>query len=654
MPQSESNCDPDCEVDDSITSTTGDQQTNSDFQNKFFTLTLDDVQKSIKSRGQFDIIIVGTGIGGGVLAGDLFDTNSKLGPNAKNILVIEKGDLVFHSHCLNTSRPAGLGRDRGQQNDTFFSMFKDDYNLINTDKDDWKGGPMYNLGGRSAAWGLFAPRIHTDTLTKHFPESVRTDLRMEYYPKAEKLMNLSLPVTKPIHQHVMERLNMGADPKLNAQWEWGRIASEFHDDRNFDFAEGAYSPIDKLLEIAMSKPVGKDGKMQEHQNFKMLLGTEVHSISLPATRHGDVAGVVVNTSSGEVLIRGKVVVLCAGSVGSAAILLPVWSNSNPPTLTDHDIIHKSQSFRYRDPNARLNVGAMKLQTYVYLPNAQEYALCNMSIDASSFLPRGPSQEDDLPRFIMTVIFQEKLSETNFVSLGGDGKVEVTINRGPQNEDRKKDLEVLASFTETARSTISEVLKLDFVGDPTPNDSHNYFGYLELGAVAHELGTLPMPSPSKTHESSVDENLALKGTNNLYICDLSVFPVSPEVNPTVTLAALALRLSAHLSPLDDSAGIAPFLRVVNYSGKPIKIWVSNYSGVYEESAVPSALGPGESKDFSRTKDVVEAVFVFRHDQAAKDDPKSPYKDWTYLTTPEFWKGEMGKLTAIEETFTGNTA
>lgn len=49
----------------------------------------------------------------------------------------------------------------------------------------------------------------------------------------------------------MERLNVkiNFENNRNVQWQWGRIASEFCDQKNFDFARGAYSTIDKLLEI---------------------------------------------------------------------------------------------------------------------------------------------------------------------------------------------------------------------------------------------------------------------------------------------------------------------------------------------------------------------------------------------------------------------
>ena len=62
----------------------------------------------------------------------------------------------------------------------------------------------------------------------------------------------------------------------------------------------------------------------------------------------------------------------------------------------------------------------------------------------------------------------------------------------------------------------------------------------LGGVAHEVGTL------RTGENGVvDSDLKFHGYENLYACDLSVFPNSPAANPTLTLGALALRLAKHL-------------------------------------------------------------------------------------------------------------
>jgi choline dehydrogenase-like flavoprotein len=69
----------------------------------------------------------------------------------------------------------------------------------------------------------------------------------------------------------------------------------------------------------------------------------------------------------------------------------------------------------------------------------------------------------------------------------------------------------------------------------------------LGGVAHEVGTMRMGTDAASgyHDGVVDEKLQALGHPNLYVCDLSVFPSSPAANPTLTLAALAIRLARYL-------------------------------------------------------------------------------------------------------------
>jgi choline dehydrogenase-like flavoprotein len=67
----------------------------------------------------------------------------------------------------------------------------------------------------------------------------------------------------------------------------------------------------------------------------------------------------------------------------------------------------------------------------------------------------------------------------------------------------------------------------------------------LGGVAHEVGTLRMGTDDT---GVVDENLRYYSYDNLFVCDLSVFPTSPAANPTLTLAALSLRLVEHVKSL----------------------------------------------------------------------------------------------------------
>lgn len=65
----------------------------------------------------------------------------------------------------------------------------------------------------------------------------------------------------------------------------------------------------------------------------------------------------------------------------------------------------------------------------------------------------------------------------------------------------------------------------------------------IGGVAHEVGTLRMASGGT---GVVDADLKFLAYDNLFACDNLVFPASPAANPSLTTAALALRLAAHLT------------------------------------------------------------------------------------------------------------
>ena len=70
-----------------------------------------------------------------------------------------------------------------------------------------------------------------------------------------------------------------------------------------------------------------------------------------------------------------------------------------------------------------------------------------------------------------------------------------------------------------------------------------------GTVHHAAGTLRMPHRARYDgpiegQSVIDEDLRVVGTQHLYVCDMSVMPLSSAANPVRTLVALALRLSKH--------------------------------------------------------------------------------------------------------------
>ncbi|MNY11024.1 Pyridoxine 4-oxidase [compost metagenome] len=67
-------------------------------------------------------------------------------------------------------------------------------------------------------------------------------------------------------------------------------------------------------------------------------------------------------------------------------------------------------------------------------------------------------------------------------------------------------------------------------------------YTRHSVTFHLAGSLRMGKPGV---SVVDTNLRFHEFDNLYCCDLSVFPDIPASNPSLTLGALALRLARTL-------------------------------------------------------------------------------------------------------------
>ncbi len=78
--------------------------------------------------------------------------------------------------------------------------------------------------------------------------------------------------------------------------------------------------------------------------------------------------------------------------------------------------------------------------------------------------------------------------------------------------------------------------------PTYNPS-NYSWRERLSSAAHHLGTVRMSASNKN--GCVDSNLKVFGTDNIYVCDGSVFSTAGNANPTFTCMALASRLGDHL-------------------------------------------------------------------------------------------------------------
>ncbi|KAF8307457.1 hypothetical protein DL93DRAFT_2101250 [Clavulina sp. PMI_390] len=387
------------------------------------------------------------------------------------------------------------------------------------------------------------------------------------------------------------------------------------------------------------------------------LGSGAKSVLVTwSTDNTTATGVVVKGSDGvEYTIKLKArgtgpsanaalpaVVLAAGSVASPAILMrsgltDFLTQNGGLHLTDHDIFAKAYTFRYLNPADRDRVGSMKLQSYLRPRPGSPIALANIAIDASSFLPRGPVGNDRVnqtfPLLTAAYIRSRELSKTNTIKLDKDGEPIVTITRDPQTNDDKLDIAQIQDVTVKALEVIEDALPIEILND---NQGGDFFKYLELGGVAHELGTIPMPGAKKS-SYCVDSNLKLRTKQGVYVCDLSVFPYSPEVNTSLTLAALALRLSRSIHPPSPELATSDdTVNVVNQTGDTISVFISNHAGTTGPND-RETLAPGAVMSRARKQGVSEAAFVYR----------LKYKSTTeFVKDPVLYIAEPGNLVLIE--------
>ncbi|KAE8319577.1 hypothetical protein BDV41DRAFT_520236 [Aspergillus transmontanensis] len=546
-----------------------------------------DLVSQLSAKGRYDFVIVGSGVGGGILARLLVERN-------KSVLLIEKGRLLFSTHCLNTSRPSWqVGGIQGpsQDNDVVYNNVKRKVQTT-SGSDPYVGGPVHCLGGRSSVWGLFAPRERESTLKKYFPERITKYLQETGYESAFNLMT-NHSKGKPYNpkdpdftglEDVQNSVKKGLEAAISefckktqntkspepTGFEVAPIAAEFKSTHPYRFPQGAYSTIDALLNLAYAGNHRLTILMNTEALFVTYEKTGEKSRDCPAQQFKVKSLTIraLSTNRSVDIMANEGFILCAGTIETARIaLLSGLQDINPLVgkgLTDHEIWgvrfnreRKSDAMKHPlklqcevsigephddEPNALLNV-VVNANNYfgrslnVYNPPTQNFDSGGKLEKAPNDILRGNPAEvsPNYDTVNVTLQFAAELLDTsevlNFASRDPVIHAKRHIPRG--DEECQKQMQCLATIIRNKILNTSEGIapRLSLAG---------------FGAVAHEVGTMRLEGP-KTKDYVVDKEYHFKNFEDLYICDLSIFPVSPPANPTLTLAALAMQLADDLCP-----------------------------------------------------------------------------------------------------------
>jgi hypothetical protein len=540
----------------------------------------------IGPRDDFDVAIVGSGIGGGVLADNLAE---RVGDTTR-ILVVEAGSFIYPTHVYNVCRFPNASLARHYGCDTFWQGGDDTAQFFIGEK------PQLNLGGRSIFWSGLIPTLQAWEL-EFFPSNVKRDLGSGLLQAAGDTMNVSRSMGSTAQAIVaaLRRSELSLDFSIQetprALHQPYLTADGVPKDQFFTEPTGVFNTAELLVNQVGLTPGVYHG---DGPGLHLLLNHFVEDIQ----QHGDHVGLVCrNTLTGQArTFRAPTVVLAGGSIESPKLLRRSSIHPTLPEpvrtlagrgLTDHPtsseittfvthigdvpipksahakIIFYSRGVRDAADEIRypFNVEMNINHEYWHLrDNDPTDPLRSEPGSFSTNEPGGPSRVD------IKFSFGNCLDDDNEVKPAPPfGYVPEVTFHNQRWMDRLRDSrfpalagwhksydEIFAVLNQVTHRIFSQFQVNGTSARPADEVWYGQggkgFGY---GTVHHAVGTLRMPyRPTYTSPfaaaSVVDEDLRVIGTDSVYVCDMSVVPFSSAANPVRTLVALALRLSAHLA------------------------------------------------------------------------------------------------------------
>lgn len=493
---------------------------NSRFQQMFFKPNFDE-------NHVYDVIVVGSGIGGGIVAEQLSDLGL-------DVLILEAGSLLFQTHTANLPRKHKLG----EFDKHLWSLF-DEYkvtNYTNAPGSKYNGGQAFNLGGRSVFWGGFIPRMSWWELDL-WPQPIRWYLEGPGYTKAEDLMFWPPPPS----QYQRDVKTLLENKLVDFDHLDAPMGVRYSKPGFGTLTTGLFSTADLLTESRLT--VDANGSKPPTINLN-------HAVIKLETQGDKITEVQAIDLLGNALrnYKSKYVILSAGTLESAKIAK--LSNLKDPNnligkgITDHPVLFTHFSIPQNKPWSRADTSSKTMSQHKRASlTAHPY---NILLELGADLNQGRYLDaDTLARHRqlkgnatlceIVFLFNAPLVETNQLTHTGSSANKVNINM--------QDSPSANAFWNEVNDIKNQIIA-ELGGEALPGKNLN-LGTGGLGGVAHEVGTLRM---GVNTPGIVDENLKYNGYDNLFVCDLSVFPSSPAANPTLTLAALALRLAEHIKGL----------------------------------------------------------------------------------------------------------
>jgi len=513
---------------------------------------------------RFDVIIIGTGAGGGTLA-------HRLAPSGKRILLIERGDYVPREKANWSPRAVNV-EARYQA------------------KEEWSdpdGKPLhphtnYCVGGNTKFYGAALFRLrredfgevrHYGGMSPAWPISYE-DLE-PYYRKAEDLYR--------VHG---ERAVDPTDPPASTPYPYPPVSHEPRIQQlSDDFTRLGLKPFHVPLGIRLDEkhprtskcircdtcdgfPCLVDAKSDaqvmcvdpalQHPNIRLLTNaTVVRLDTSPSGR--EVTKVTVNQNGETETYSSDIVVVSCGAINSAALLLRSAGDKHPRGLANSsDVVGRHYMGHVNSvlmalskcPNPTVFQKTLAVNDFYFGSKEWPHPMGHISfvgkLDGETLSAGAPAIA---PGWTLALMARHSLDfwltsedlpdPDNRVTLDSEGRI--VLRYTPNNEEGHKRL--------IAR--LKDLMRLQAKCPEHGHECHQglfarnlYVGQrIPLAGVAHQNGTVRFGTDPKT--SALDVHCKAHDLDNLYVVDGGFFPSSAAVNPALTIMANALRVGDHL-------------------------------------------------------------------------------------------------------------
>ncbi|MGP0031727.1 MAG: GMC oxidoreductase [Acidimicrobiales bacterium] len=269
-----------------------------------------------------------------------------------------------------------------------------------------------------------------------------------------------------------------------------------------------------------------------------------------------VSGVVVERDGNRETYAADIVVVSAGASNSAKLLLNSGNDAHPRGLANgSDQVGRNYMFHNckavvslsKEPNETVFQKTLGLNDFYLAGDGRPFPLGNIQMIGKSNAGAMKGEEPKLtllaPRFTLDDVAQHGVDwwlttedlprADNRVTVDGDGQIHLSYT--PTNDKEAADL----------YGELKTILNHVGMAEHHVLDKNFYMAMsIPVAGVAHQAGTCRFGTDPSS--SVLDTDCKAHELDNLYVVDTSFFPSIGAVNPALTAMANALRVGAHLT------------------------------------------------------------------------------------------------------------